>query len=200
MLTPDMRHISFTWLFWLKSLDVEERNFLHKARFFVHGESQSSCFDHYPGDLYARVASHKAIRMMFALAAASELVVLGEGAGNSCSYGNLDAPIIPEQPIDSSGWQEYPGHFCRLSKLMYGLKQVGNIQGSLLIEIMLGWGLSSQQSRSDSSSSPSRTHFLNWLSPWTTWYWNPTPLHSWTFSSHGCKQLSTSSYLDRWPR
>ena len=44
------------------------------------------------------------------------------------------------QPTDSSCKQERPGMICRLLKSLYGLRQAGEIWGSLFCNTLLSWG------------------------------------------------------------
>ena len=121
------------WVFRLKGA-------LHKARCFVRGDLQFPLRDYNPDDVYAPVASHEAIRIMFSLAASEGLVVEGGDFCNAYLYGDINIPIIMQQHTDSTGIEERPGFVCKLQKSMYGLKQAGQIWGSVLASTLQSWG------------------------------------------------------------
>ncbi len=56
------------------------------------------------------------------------------------SYGKLDIPVYMHQPTDSSQCEARPGMVCRLEKSIYGLKQAGNIWGSVMHSTLIQWG------------------------------------------------------------
>ena len=64
----------------------------------------------------------------------------GGDACNANMYGKIDIPILMEQPTDSSGIPEKPGHVRRLVKSIYELKQAGRIGGYLLARALVTWG------------------------------------------------------------
>jgi len=76
------------------------------------------------------VASHDAIRMLIAIAAGDNLVLEGADVSNAYLYGDIDIPIIMEQPTNSTQVPAAPGHVCKLMKSIYGTKQAGEIWGS----------------------------------------------------------------------
>lgn len=86
------------------------------------------------------VASHKEIRLLLAIASSEILIVEGGDVSNAYLYGKIDIPVVIEQPTDSSGKEAVPGHVCELLQSMYGIKQAGEIWGSLLCEPLLNWG------------------------------------------------------------
>ena len=74
-----------------------------------------------PSRLYAPVASHEAVRMIFAYAASHGLIVAGGDVANSYLYGKLDCVVHIEQTTKSTGTEEQPGIVCLLLKSIYGL-------------------------------------------------------------------------------
>lgn len=86
------------------------------------------------------MASHEAIRLLLAFAAGEGHIIEGADIGNAYLYGDIDVPIIIEQPTDSYGIETFPGMVCLLLKSLYGLKQAGEIWGSLLCVTLLSWG------------------------------------------------------------
>lgn len=59
---------------------------------------------------------------------------------NAYLYGDLDIPMYMTQPTDSSGIEKAPGLLCLLKKATYGLKQAGEIWGSLLYLTLIALG------------------------------------------------------------
>lgn len=100
---------------------------------------QEARIDYDPDATYAPVASHESIPLLFAIAARDGLIVEGGDVSNAYLYGEIDVEVLIEQPTDSSGREAQPGKICRLLKSMYGLKQAGNIWGSLLCGTLLNW-------------------------------------------------------------
>ena len=90
--------------------------------------------------MYAPVASHDSIRYLIAISAAENSTLEGADISNAYLYGNLDVPIIMEQPTESSQLPAMPGYVCKLVKSIYGARQAGEIWGSLLNEKFLSWG------------------------------------------------------------
>lgn len=123
--TPDMKPIPYTWVFRLKLLDNDGKNFLRKARCVVRGDKQTvyAYFD--PNNVYAPVACHEAIRILLAYAAAYDLQMEGADIINAYFYGKLEIPIIMQRPTISIGNHERPGMVCHLLKSMNGLRQAG---------------------------------------------------------------------------
>lgn len=129
----------------MKPLAENDSLFLHYARCCARRDSQEARFDFDSDATYAPVASHESLRMLLALTAADGLIVEGGDVCNAYLYGNIDVTVIIEQPTDSSGIEAQPGMLCKLLKSICGLKQPGNIWGSLLVNTLLSWGI--KQSR-----------------------------------------------------
>lgn len=113
---------------------------MHKARCVVRGDLQSPGVYFGPGNLYAPVASHEAIRIIHAIAAAFGQLVEGGYVSNAYLYGKMDVSMIIDQLTDSSGTKERPMYAYLLLKSMYGTKQARNIWGSLLVTTLTTWG------------------------------------------------------------
>lgn len=138
--TSDMNVLPITWVFRLKHLDHNGRDVLHKARCCVRGDYQVEDVDFDPSGTHAPVASHEAVRILFAHAASNDLIVEGGDVANAYLYGKIDCHVYIEQPTDSTGKEHAPGHVCVLMKSMYGIRQAGRIWGSLLVEKLDLWG------------------------------------------------------------
>ena len=121
-------------------MDKEGTQFLHKARCCIRGDKQQANIDFDPSNVYAPVASHEAIRILLAFAAGEGLILEGADISDAYLYGNIDVPIVMLQPTDSSGMESHPGMVCLLLKSLYGLRQAGEIWGSLLCITLLTWG------------------------------------------------------------
>ena len=121
-------------------MDAQGKNFLEKARCCLRGDKQLAYIDYDPSNIYAPVASHDAIRLLIAIAAAENAQLEGADVSNAYLYGELDIPIIMQQPTDSSQKPAMPGYHCRLHKSIYGTRQAGEIWGSLLDSSLKSWG------------------------------------------------------------
>ena len=81
--TPDMKPVPFTWVFKLKPLDIDGKNFLHKARCVIRGDKQTAYVDFDPNNVYAPLVCHEAIRILFAYAAPYDLQMEGADISNA---------------------------------------------------------------------------------------------------------------------
>jgi len=135
-----MKPVPYTWVFKKKPLDAIGKLFMEKARCCLRGDRQLAHFDYDPSKTYAPVASHDAIRMLIAIAAGDNLIIEGADVSNAYLYGDMDIPIIMEQPTNSTQKPAMPGHVCKLIKSIYGTKQAGEIWGSLLDKTLKAWG------------------------------------------------------------
>lgn len=77
--------------------------------------------------------------MLLAAAAAEDLIMEGGDVCNAYLYGDIDMEVIIEHLMNYSGVYEKPVFACRLSKSMYGIRQAGQIWGSLLVKTILSW-------------------------------------------------------------
>ena len=129
-----MNIIPIVWVFKLKPLGRSGTLVLYKARCCARGDYQLALIDFDPSRLFAPVASHEAIRILFSYAASHDLIVAGGDVDNAYLYGKIYCEVIIEQPTDSSGTEEKPGYVCQLQKSIYGLRQAGKICGSALLD------------------------------------------------------------------
>ena len=136
--TPDLNIIKYKGVFRKKPLDGKK--FLPKARCVARGDQQEAYVDYDPGGLYALVASHGSLRLILAYAASENIILEGGDISNAYLYGNIDTKIYMEQPTDSSQPKRKPGYVCCLKKSIYGVRQAGNIWGSLVHSELLRWG------------------------------------------------------------
>ena len=143
--THGMKPVPFTWVFKQKPLEAEGTKFIEKARSFLRGDRQMIYVDYDPRSVYAPVASLDSIRMLISLSAAARSFLEGADVSNAYLYGNLDIPIIMEQPRDSSKIQAKPGRVCKLHKSLYRTKQAGEIWGSLLDKQLKEWGFKNSE-------------------------------------------------------
>ena len=109
-----MKPVPFTWVFKLKPLDIDGKNFLHKARCAIRGDKQTAYVDFDPNNVYAPVVCHEAIRILFAYAAGYDLQMEGADISDVYQYGKLDIPIFMMQPTNSTGVPERSAMVCRL--------------------------------------------------------------------------------------
>lgn len=136
----NMKPVPVTWFFKQKQLDVIDKHFMEKGRRCLRGDRKLIYVDYDPSSTYEPVASHDAIRMLITIAAEDNLILDGADVSNACLYGDIDIPIIMEQPTNSRQVPAAPGHVCKLLKSMYGTKQAGEIWGSLLDKTLISWG------------------------------------------------------------
>lgn len=135
-----MQVVPQTWVFRLKPLENVGVSFLHKARCVVRGDKQETFIDFNPDEICAPVASHEAIRLILAYAASENLLLEGADISNAYLYGNLDVPIYMTQHTNASSIQSQKDFVCLLKTSMYGLKQAGEIWGSLLYRVYISFG------------------------------------------------------------
>lgn len=121
-------------------MDSKGDKFLHKERCVIRVDQQKAYVDYSPEELYAPVATHEVIRTLLAFVSGTNSIIAGAYISNAYLYGNLDIPIHMQQPTDSSTQQDFPGMICKLRKSIYGLKQAGEIWGSLLAITLTSWG------------------------------------------------------------
>ena len=69
-----------------------------------------------PEQLYAPVVKHVTIRVFVCKSSAQNLFIEGADVDNAYLFGDMDKPILMEQPTDSSGKLERPGFVCLLNK------------------------------------------------------------------------------------
>ena len=120
--------VTFTWVYKLKQIDSEGKEFLEKARCCLRGDRQRPYVDYNADALYAPVASHESIRSLLAVTAGErEKMLEGADIYDAYFYGELDLPIIMHQPTDSIQKPPKPGFVCELVKSLYGTKQAGEI-------------------------------------------------------------------------
>lgn len=135
-----MNVLPFKWKFRLKPLDKFGNNHFEKSRCVVRGDFQQAELDNDPYGTYAPVASHEEISILFAVAAAQGLIIEGGDVASAYLYGDIYCVFFMEQPTDSSGIPEKRGFVSKRNKSNYGLKQAGQIWGSLFIRKHLDWG------------------------------------------------------------
>ena len=140
MQTPGITPVPFTWEFKLKPLDTQGKTFLENARCCMRGDRQLAYVDYDPTNFFASVASHDSIRILLSIAASENIVLREVDVSNSYLYGDMDFPIIMQQPTESSQREAKPGYACKLKKSIYGTKQAGEIWGSLLEKSLTNWG------------------------------------------------------------
>ncbi len=147
---------------------------MSKARCCARGDLQEQDIDFNPDTLYAPLASHESIRLILAFAASSSLTLEGGDLANAYLYGKLDIPVYMHQPTDYSQCEARPGMVCRLEKSIYGLKQAGNIWGSVMHSTLIQWGFRTSNFdprltciRITTTLSLPRSLSTTWLSPAT---------------------------------
>lgn len=147
--TPDMKPIPFLWDFRVNDTYGTDNAVIYKARCCLRGDKQVVYQDFDPHNLYAPVVRHETIRMFLAKVAAQDLILEGADVSNAYLYGDIDAPIIMDQPTNSSGKPHRPGYVCQLNKSIYGARQAGEIWGGVINTKFVSWGFkqSSQDQR-----------------------------------------------------
>ena len=51
---------------------------------------------------------------------------------NAYLHGDIDEPVLMEQPTDSSGAERAPGKVCKVVKSIYGMTETGKIWSNVL--------------------------------------------------------------------
>lgn len=97
-----MKPAPYTWEFQLIPLDAKGDKFLENARCCLRGDKQVAYESFDLHTLYAPVSSLDYIRYLVAISAAEGSELKGADISNAYLYGDLDMPIIMEQPTDSS--------------------------------------------------------------------------------------------------
>ena len=128
-LRREISTITHTWVFLLKPSEVSGNEYLHKARCVVRRDLQSPVVDYDPGHLYGPVASHEAIRIILAIAAAEGLLVEGGDVFNAYLYGKMDIPILIDQPQTLPQQKSDRVMAVCLLESIYGTKQAGKSWG-----------------------------------------------------------------------
>ena len=114
----------------------------------MRGDKQEAYRDYDPEHVHAPVARHETIRMLLAKVAATDLCLEGLDIANAYLYGDMDIPVLMQQPTDSTGILERPGYAVLVYKSLYGGKQCGSIWGTVLHTTLLSWDF--RQSHIDS--------------------------------------------------
>lgn len=99
--TPKIIVLPFTCAFRCKSLDVQGTNFFQKAGCVVRGDFQDADITSDPYCLFAPVASHKSILILFAVPAAKDLTVERGDVNNAYIYRYINYEVFLEQMTDS---------------------------------------------------------------------------------------------------
>ena len=103
--------------------------------------------------------------MLLALAANENLYLEGLDVSNAYLYGDLNVPIIMDQPTNSSQIPARPGHACKLHKYIYGAKQAGETWGSLWASLRETGGSAAHDMTKEFTSSSKKTS----ISPEKLW-------------------------------
>ena len=136
-----MKPVPFTWVFKYKETDSEGCKLLEKACCCLLWDRRKPYTDFNPEALDASVAIHESIRVLIACSARERKTFIeGADIDNAYLYGNLDIPIIVEQPTDSSQQLARPGYLCELIRSLYGTRQAGEIWCSYLDKTLQQWG------------------------------------------------------------
>ena len=106
---PGVKPVPYTWVLKVKPIDAEGKNFMKKTRCCVRSGRQKAYADYDPNKIYAPVSSDDSIRMLIAIADGKTLQLEGAGVSNEYLYGDIDVPIIMEQPTNSTGKHAMPG-------------------------------------------------------------------------------------------
>ncbi len=126
--TSSTNPVPFVWVFKLKQVDSEGKEFLGKFRCCLRGDRQRPYVNYNPDALYAPVASHESIRLLLAVTAdKKEAMLEGADIGYTFRYGEFDIIVIMQQPNDSIQQLAKPGFICKLFKSLYGTRQAGEI-------------------------------------------------------------------------
>lgn len=124
----------------MKKIDENGLTFLYKEKCTLRGDLQESFQDYDPENVYALVAAHETIRMLFSIETGKYIILEGFDISKAYLDGYMDVRIVMEQITDYSGHLAVLDHYCILEKSLYGAKQAGGIWGTLLHEKLTNWG------------------------------------------------------------
>ncbi|RXW15700.1 hypothetical protein EST38_g10156 [Candolleomyces aberdarensis] len=156
-LPPGREAVGCKWVF-TKKRD-EKGNIIHyKARLVAQGFSQKPGMDFDLDGTYAPVMRLEMLRACLALSAIKKLITFQLDVVGAYLNGRLDEEIYMKQP---PGFDDKSGQVCRLHRLLYGLKQAGNVWNKEFNATMKEIGFSQLKSdyccyirRDSSNSSP----------------------------------------------
>lgn len=111
---------------------LNDNQVIRKSKCCLRGEKQVVHRYVYSHNLYALVLRNEIIRMFLDTFSTQGLILEGVDVYNAYFYGDIDVPIIMDEPIDSYVNPHQPRHVCQLNKPIYDTRQVGEIGGSLI--------------------------------------------------------------------
>ena len=103
-----MRPLPFKWAYRAKQIDMMASLFIFKASLNLRGDLQIKGIEFDPYMLYAPVAAHEAIRMLFSVSAAFGLLLERSDVESAYKFGTMDFPLIMEQLTDATGVEQPP--------------------------------------------------------------------------------------------
>ena len=125
--TDGMNPVPFKWRFRAKRVEDPEMEYIFKERCNLRGDLQEDNIDFDPENLYAPVAAHEPVRLLYSAAGEEDLELEGCDVPNAYLNGSIDLRIIIDQPTNLSGRQAKPGYVCLLLSSIYGARQSGRI-------------------------------------------------------------------------
>ena len=81
--------------------------------------STTSLCSYDSSNFYAPVASHDSIRLILSIAASEYVIIEGADESSANIYGDVDIPMVMQQPTDSSSREAKAGYVCQLKKSIY---------------------------------------------------------------------------------
>jgi hypothetical protein len=141
----EMRPITCKWVFKFK-YDLTGRIIRHKARLVARGFSQRPGIDY--DETFAPVAKFTTIRVLLALAAATDWEIHQMDIKTAFLYGDLDEQIFMELP---EGIDADSNTICELRKSLYGLKQAPRVWYQKLDKFLTSKNLQLVRSDADHS-------------------------------------------------
>lgn len=117
-----MRSVQLSWAFEIKPLVAIGKQFREKYRFCLRGYRQVAYEDFDANSLYVPVTSHDSIHFLIAVSATENFALEAADISKAYLFGDLDVPILMEQPAVSTQQPAKPGNVCKLIKSIHGAR------------------------------------------------------------------------------
>jgi uncharacterized membrane-anchored protein YhcB (DUF1043 family) len=122
------------WVYKIKR--DRDGNEIYKARLVAKGFTQKEGIDYQ--QTYAPVVKYETVRIMLAIAANKNLLLIQFDVKTAFLYGTITEELYMDQP---EGFQDGTSNVCRLNKGIYGLKQSPRAWNNRIAKVLIDNGL-----------------------------------------------------------